>query len=144
MFALSLKQPWAALLVHGHKTIEVRRWRPSAERCNEAILIHAARVPDPRPEAWRLVTPQLRPATKLVGGIIGAAILVEWKEYRTVEQFAADQQRHRNELAWFEKPVLYGFVFRNAITLPFRRYPGWMRFFFVEDESPRQESSARS
>ena len=96
------------------------------------------------PEAWRLVTPQLRPATKLVGGIIGAAILVEWKEYRTVEQFAADQQRHRNELAWFEKPVLYGFVFRNAITLPFRRYPGWMRFFFVEDESPRQESSARS
>ena len=25
-YALSLKQPWAALLVHGLKSIEVRRW----------------------------------------------------------------------------------------------------------------------
>ena len=30
-FALSIKQPWAALLVHGQKTIEVRRW-PTARR----------------------------------------------------------------------------------------------------------------
>ena len=56
-YALSLKQPWAALLVHGGKTIEVRRWATSRRG---RILIHAARVPDPRPEAWTQVPPELR------------------------------------------------------------------------------------
>src|SRR4051794_31022472 len=55
-YALSLKQPWAALLVHGVKTIEVRRW-PTARRGR--VLIHAARVPDDRPEAWSRVPEEL-------------------------------------------------------------------------------------
>src|SRR6516164_1264126 len=50
--ALSLKQPWATLLVHGRKTIEVRRW---ATRRRGLLLIHAARLPDPRREAWKHV-----------------------------------------------------------------------------------------
>ncbi len=41
LYALSLKQPWAALLVTGRKRIEVRNW-PTARRGR--ILIHAARV----------------------------------------------------------------------------------------------------
>jgi hypothetical protein len=134
MFALSLKQPWAALLVHGKKTIEVRTWPPPIACRNQAILIHAARVPDKRPEAWDLVTPRMQPATKLLGGIIGAAVLVDWKEYRTVEQFAADQPRHRNEVAWFKTPLLYGLVFRNAIKLPFQPYRGQTRFFHIQAE----------
>src|SRR5947199_331497 len=47
-YALSFKQPWAALLVHGLKSIEVRVW-PIARR--GPVLIHAARIPDPRPDA---------------------------------------------------------------------------------------------
>ena len=31
MYALSIKQPWAALVVQGLKTIEIRRW-PTARR----------------------------------------------------------------------------------------------------------------
>ena len=61
LYALSLKQPWAALLVHGRKTIEVRRW---ATKRRGPVLIHAARVPDPRPEAWAQLPPELREAAR--------------------------------------------------------------------------------
>ncbi len=129
-YALSLKQPWAALLAHGLKTIEVRRW-PTSRRGR--ILIHAARVPDERPEAWAHVPPQLREAAQLLGGIIGAGDLIECCTYRTLETFQADQAHHLNDPSWFQ-PMLYGFRFVNLIVLPFRRYPGWMRFFEVTEE----------
>jgi hypothetical protein len=38
--------------------------------------------------------------------------------------------------------VLYGFVFANLEVLPFRRYPGWMRFFPVGDEAPTRARPA--
>src|SRR3954452_7785061 len=104
-YALSLKQPWAALLVHGLKTIEVRRW-PTAR--HERILIHAARVPDERPEAWAHLPADLKTAAELLGGIVGEGDLTGCVAYRTVEAFAADQALHLNELSWFEEPVLYG------------------------------------
>src|SRR5579859_7112439 len=82
VYALSLKQPWAALLVSSRKTIEVRRW-PTARR--GPVLIHAARVPDPRPEAWSLLPPELREAAQLVGGIVGAGELTGCIPYRSLE-----------------------------------------------------------
>ena len=72
--ALSLKQPWATLLAHGRKTIEIRRW-PTNRRGR--ILIHAARIPDPRPEAWALVSKDLWTYAQLVGGFIGLLIASE-------------------------------------------------------------------
>ncbi len=128
--ALSLKQPWAALLAAGRKTIEVRRWA-TAQRGR--ILIHAARVSDPRTEAWRHVPPELTDVAKLTGGIIGVGELFGCKAYPTLDQFVAEQALHLNEAAWFE-PKLYGFQFRSLSLLPFRRYPGWLRFFPVDDE----------
>jgi hypothetical protein len=135
-YALSLKQPWATLLAYGQKTIEVRSW-PTGQRGR--ILIHAARVSDDRPEAWALVPEELQEAAQLVGGIVGAGDLKECKAYRGLERFTADQGRHLNEPAWFRPPVLYGFVFENLGPVPFRRYPGWMRFFAVE-ETPAGKS----
>jgi hypothetical protein len=129
VYALSLKQPWAALLVHGKKTIEVRSW-PTARRGR--ILIHAARVSDPRPEAWQRVPLELLDAAHLTGGIIGAAHLTGLVHYRTRTEFAADRARHLNEPFWFERGPLYGFVFAHAEALPFRQFPGWVRFFRVE------------
>lgn len=128
MKALSLKQPWAALLVQGVKTIEVRKW-PTARR--ERIFIHAAGVPDERDEAWKLVTPDLLPLAELRGGVIGAGDLVGCIKYDSFEKFAADQARHRNELSWYDGTMLYGFVFENLEVLPYRQLPGWMRFFDV-------------
>ena len=129
MYALSLKQPWATLLAHGRKTIEVRRW-PTARR--GPVLIHAARVSDDRPEAWALVPPELLEAARMVGGVVAKGEVLECLSYRSTEAFALDQPKHLNELAWYEPPVLYGFVFANLTPLPFHKCPGWMRFFNVE------------
>ena len=129
-YALSLKQPWATLMVHGHKSIEVRRW-PTTRRGR--ILIHAARIPDSRPEAWKHVPKELEEAAGLLGGIIGEADLTGCVIYRTPEAFQKDQPRHLNEPDWFDGSILYGFTFTNAVVLPYRKYPGWMRFFPVAE-----------
>ena len=131
-YALSLKQPWAALLVHGLKTIEVRNW-PTGRRGR--ILIHAARIPDHRPEAWDRLPLDLHSAAKLVGGFIGEGELVNCVEYSTPKEFAADQRFHLNDSNWFEPPRLYGFKFTNLKPMSFRPYSGWMRFFPVELEN---------
>jgi hypothetical protein len=131
-YALSLKQPWAALVVAGLKTIEVRRW-PTARRGR--ILIHAARVSDPRPEVWTGVPAQLLKQAELVGGIIGEADLTGCVMYGDAKSFGADTPRHWNDPTWFEPPRLYGFTFANSLVLPFRPFPGWMRFFPVPDDS---------
>ncbi len=137
-YALSVKQPWAALLVTGLKTVEVRVWS-TARRGR--ILIHAARAPDPSAYAWSLVPPELRKTAGLLGGIIGAGRLTDCLAYRTSEDFAADQPRHRNDPTWFRPPVLYGFAFADLAPLPFRKYPGWMRFFPVNERIPTRSTS---
>lgn len=129
-YALSVKQPWAALILAGLKTIEVRRW-PTARRGR--IIIHAARVPDGRPEAWRHVTPDWLPLAQLQGGILGSVELTECIRYADLPTFLADQARHYNEAAWFEPTVLYGFALKDPRIQPFRSYPGWFRFFKVTE-----------
>jgi hypothetical protein len=131
-YAISLKQPWAALLVHGLKTIEVRRW-PTARR--GPILIHAAREPDHRPEAWAKLPLKFHNAARLLGGIVGEGELTDCLTYTSREDFAADQERHLNDPAWFAPPKLYGFTFAAVKARPFRHYPGWMRFFEVEESA---------
>jgi hypothetical protein len=133
LYALSIKQPWAALVVHGLKTIEVRSW-PTARRGR--ILIHAARIPDERPEAWKHVTAKLDALARQGGGIIGAVELTDCTTYRTLDGFVLDREQHLNEAAWFQPPVLYGFCFQRAEVLPFRSLSGWMRFFPVEWDEP--------
>ncbi len=134
--ALSLKQPWAALLAAGLKTVEVRNW-PTARRGR--VLIHAAQKPDARDEAWALVPPGLAEAARLNGGIVGAGDLVACLTYRSAEAFARDRDRHLNDPSWFEPPVLYGFEFAGLCLLPFRPYPGWMRFFEVDAPFEKDE-----
>ena len=129
-YGLSLKQPWASLVVAGRKSIEVRSW-PTPRR--GPILIHAARIPDARAEAWAWVPPELMAATKVVGGIIGAAEITGCLEYRDADAFAVDRVLHLNEAAWFRPPVLYGFIVSKARALPFWRFPGNVKFFTVPE-----------
>jgi hypothetical protein len=130
-YALSVKQPWAALLVYGLKSIEVRSW-PTARRGR--VLIHAAAGPDPRPEGWRHLPPHLHEAARRTGGIVGCGEVTACRAYRSREEFARDQPEHLNDPEWFSGPVLYGFRFANLTELPFRPYPGWVRFFAVSEE----------
>lgn len=42
MKALSFWQPWAWLIVNGHKDVENRSWKPSEKRIGERFVIHAS------------------------------------------------------------------------------------------------------
>jgi hypothetical protein len=128
-YALSVRQPWAALIVSGRKTVEVRKW---ATGVRGRVFSHAARAADDRPEAWAAVTDGLRTLAGLRGGLIGAADLTGCVLYRTPAQFAGDAARHANDPAWFEPPLMYGFTFRDGRPVPFVTCRGSTRFFRVE------------
>jgi hypothetical protein len=40
--ALSIRQPWAWLIVNGHKDIENRSWKPAANRIGQRFAVHAS------------------------------------------------------------------------------------------------------
>jgi hypothetical protein len=126
--------------VHGIKTIEIRSW-PTQRRGR--VLIHAAGVSDRSEHAWSFVPAGLRQAAERTGGIVGVGELTDCIAYRTAVAFAADVDRHRNDPAWYRGPVLYGFCFAALTPLPFRAYPGWVRFFSVHHEAPRRGRVAR-
>jgi hypothetical protein len=131
-YALSIKQPWAALLATGHKTIEVRRW---ITQLRGRILIHAARIPDERAGVGDDLPDDARELVKQVGGIIGSGELTGCIRYTSAEQFALDRKLHWNDPAWFQPPCLYGFVFTRLKIEPFRRLRGQTRFFTVDEET---------
>ncbi len=136
--ALSLKQPWAALVVHGLKTVEVRRW---ATGHRGPLLIHAARRDDTRPEAWALVPPELFPACQQRGGVIGEVTVREVIAYGGAGTFVADRARHLNDPSWYEEG-LFGFVMEGARTLPFVEAKGNVRLFGVEMEAAAPPAEA--
>ena len=139
VLALSLKQPWAALVVLGYKRIEIRPW-PTSYR--GLLLIHAARQPDPRSFPWP-IPDAARPWSQLRGGIIGQVELVNCLCYSALEQFTRDCALHWNLPEWFRPPRMYGFVFRQPRLLPFVPYTGWFRLFRVPTSVLNQSESGR-
>ena len=138
LVAISVKQPWAALIVAGIKTIEIRSW---ATRRRGKVLIHAGKVPDERSEGWnRITTPELREAAELRGGIVGEAELFGCKGYTTATSFAADAELHLNDPSWFAPPRLYGFAFRKLAAVEFFPCVGQTLFFRVPDYRLGQSS----
>ena len=129
-YALSLRQPWATLLVHGRKMIEIRSWSTSHRG---KLLIHAAKLPDTRREAWKHVPADLLEASELRGGIIGSVELTGVCEYRTKEMFTLDRRLHLNDPAWFRQPKMYGLVVTRAKSLPFRAMNGQVKLFTVSE-----------
>jgi hypothetical protein len=107
-------------LAHGLKTIEIRTW-PTRQRGR--VLIHAARVPDERTEAWQLVPPALADLVQLRGGIIGAGDLTGCIAYRSPAAFAVDRPRHLNDPSWFRGRLMYGFTFANLTVDFFTVHP---------------------
>lgn len=125
-----MKQPWAALLVAGVKTVEVRTW---ATRVRGPVLIHAAKAADPRPDGWKLIdTPELQALATLRGGIIGRAELTACVRYHTADEFARAAEAHRNNPDWFVPGGLFGFVFQNPAQIAYTACPGRTLFFAVE------------
>jgi ASCH domain len=129
VYALSVRQPWAALIVSGRKTIEIRKWSTAIRG---RVHIHAARLADGRPEAWQLVADDQRALAELIGGLIGTADLTSCIVYRTRQSFAEDARIHLNNSAWFKPPMMYGFTFHSATPRPCVPCRGSVRFFKVE------------
>lgn len=114
MRALSIKQPWSWLIIHGHKDIENRDW---STQLRGRILIHAGKKHDGSPADWDW--PGIpRPDHLDYGVIVGEAEI-----YGCVTASASP---------WFQGP--YGFLIRNARPLPFRPWRGQLGFFEVPRE----------
>ncbi len=127
--ALSLKQPWATLVAHGLKTIEIRRW---ATDRRGRIYIHASKVPDSRTEAWAWLPDELKRATTTLGGLVGSVEITGCIPYATLTAFRADRRLHFNHESWYLPPVMYGFVLAHAKPVAFRPVVGNIKFFSVE------------
>lgn len=116
MKCLSLKQPYADLLVDGIKKIELRKWKT---QFRGTFLVHASKVPfESGYDKSRL------------GCIVGMATLTDVKHYETEESWEADIPLHRADDDFIESH--YGFVIVNPIRfanpIPFA---GSLNFFNV-------------
>lgn len=127
-YALSIKQPWAAPIVAGRRTIEVRKW---ATTIRGRVYIQSARIADPPAESWELVPSDTEPLGQLGGGLIGAADLTSCVRYDTRSRCRNDVDSHLNDPNWFCRPRMFGFTFRRATTIPFTPCRGSVRFFRV-------------
>ena len=116
MRALSIRQPWAWLIVNGHKPVENRTWR-TPHRGD--TLIHAGLEFDQAGLLWvQQRFPELRPALPSLyelGGIVGRAQLINCT------------QQHPSR--WFVGP--WGFVMFDARPMPLVRMPGKLGIFDV-------------
>ena len=87
MKALSLKQPWAELILQGRKTIELRKWNT---KFRGEFLIHASKSPDFNAMKRFNFSENSLP----LGFIVGKANLVNVKHYESKEQFEEDKNKH--------------------------------------------------
>lgn len=114
MKALSIQQPWAWLIVNGHKDIENRTWRHAYRG---PVLIHAGLKHDKDAAEFIVEDVGFRflPKAEFMdhGGIVGIAEIVD-----CVTDHASP---------WFFGP--FGFVIQNARPLPFRPMKGQLGFF---------------
>jgi hypothetical protein len=122
--ALSIRQPWAWLIMNAGKDIENRDW-PTKVRGR--VLVHASKgmTQDEWSGAWsslpaaapvrRAMDANLTIHTVERGGIVGSVEIVDC--------VTASSSR------WFVGT--YGFVLRDPQPLPFRPYKGALGFFEV-------------
>ncbi len=101
MKALSLKQPYAELVVAGKKKIELRNWNT---KFRGEFFIHASGQVDK--EAMQKFGFNELPR----GSIIGKTTLVEVKKYPTETEHRRDRALHLASSDWGK----YGFVLENA------------------------------
>lgn len=137
--ALSIRQPWAAMIVHCGKQFENRTW---PTRFRGPFLIHAAKgmTDDEYRSAIRFAhetcgigIEQLRkhcgPSNEdlagVRGGIVGYANMADCV---SAERHASLKPHHRSP--WFMGP--YGFYLTDVQELPFLPVTGRLGFFEVE------------
>ena len=121
MKAISIKQPWAWLIVNGYKDCENRKWTPS---CSGEILIQASKQFDKK--GYDFVKKNMsyiknlpKPEHYLQGGIVGKATITKATNIVTSR--------------WHEKGCI-GIYLTDAEELPFMPCKGRLSIFEVEYE----------
>lgn len=129
MRALSVRQPWAWLIVNGIKPVENRT---RATKHRGPFLVHASKqlafspadMADFR-RVMRVEAGIVIPADLPVGGIVGMVDLVDCV---TVCEDPDDAEWH--------EPGMYAWVLRNARPLPFTPISGRLGWFDVHGVPP--------
>ncbi|MDR5765003.1 ASCH domain-containing protein [Caballeronia sp. LZ028] len=122
MKALSIRQPWAWLIVNGHKDIENRTW---PTRFRGRVLVHAskgmtrAEYEDVSAFAEGLQLPARDDLER--GGIVGVATI-------------ADCIPSERRTSIWHMEGQFGFQIANARALPFVECKGALGFFNVPDD----------
>lgn len=119
MKTLSIRQPWAWLILHGGKDIENRSWHTSIRG---RILIHASKgMTRDEYENAAFDASDINPDLKLPpfeelerGGIVGEVTITDCLP--------------RSSSPW-HNPGCFGFVLKDAQPLPFYPYKGALGFF---------------
>jgi hypothetical protein len=122
MKALSIRQPWAWLIVNGLKDIENRDWTTNYRGF---LLIHAGKKRDkqfPWGKFEQAERQMPQPGEYELGGIVG---------YVTLSAVVTSSKSH-----WFSGK--YGFVLTKAATVPFITLSGRLGLFDVPTLIERQ------
>jgi len=127
MIALSIRQPWAWLILHAGKDIENRDWKTpfrgrclihASKNCNKAEYSNAIDFLVDRGLDHILATmPAIDQFER--GGIVGAVDIVDCTDATDSPWFVGD----------------FGFVLRNPKPLPFVPWKGRLGFFNVPEDA---------
>jgi len=121
VIALSIRQPWAWMIVHGWKDVENRDW---PTRFRGRFLVHASKgMTRDEYDEGQLLARAIRGMDAILpraaelhrGGIIGSVELVDCLTYDTASS------------EWFVGN--FGFLLARPEVLPFRPYRGQLGFF---------------
>jgi hypothetical protein len=126
MKALSLKQPWAELVVQGRKTIETRKWNTAFRG---EFLVHASGNTDAKAMqkfGFKELPQQM---------IVGRAMLIEVKVYKDRAEWDADDSKNFAK-EWWDGKKRYGYVLQNVKRLTPKPCEGKLNFFEVQWEKP--------
>ena len=133
MKCLSVSQPFADLIIHGKKTIELRRWNTSFRG---EFLIHSPqkiRIQDCK----RL---KINPKNLVKGAIVGKAEIFDVKKYQSKSELLKDSKKHLASKSFQNNK--YGFLIKNAkpfrIPIPAK---GQLGFFDVNLKEKRIKKS---
>ncbi len=120
MKVLSLKQPWAELILQGKKRIETRKWNT---KFRGEFLIHASKTLD------KDKIKELNWENELeTGKIVGSAFLSSVIVYDSEERFKQDYNKHMSKN--FKNPT-YGFVLESVQRIHSYPLKGKLGFFEV-------------
>ena len=116
MKALSLKQPFAELILIGKKKIELRKWNTNFRG---EFFIHASKNPD-KESMKRFGFTNLP-----LGFIVGKANLIGVKKYGDEEENNKDKGIHLASDSWGS----YGFMLENPVRINPIPFKGQLNFF---------------